>query len=240
MSRHASDTRPFSFKQFQLSHHQSTMKVGIDATILGIWTEIQDQNQVLDVGCGCGVVSLLLASRACCFVTAIDIDQPSVTECTENFACSPYSDRLLARHTSLQTFGTSSGQFFDRIVSNPPFFTTGSASENWRLGQARHTKSLTYNDLITYSFSLLKPDGRFTVVLPYSSRKRFIEESRKSGFYLIHELLIFPLRGMPPNRIYLSFAKHEAKPFSEMLNLREENRQFTNEYSNLVKDFLLW
>lgn len=239
MGRNATDTRPFVFRQFQLFHHQSTMKVGIDATILGIWAQIHDKEHVLDVGCGSGVVSLLLASRAHCFVTAIDIDKPSVEECTANFASSPFADRLLAEHISLQEYGKQACQIYDLVVSNPPFFTLGSASANIRLGQARHTLSLTYADLITNSFSVLKPAGRLIVVLPYSNRNFFVEQSRVAGFFLSRELLIFPRRGMPPNRVYLSFSKIASKPHAEMLNLREEDGRFSSEYLDLVKNYYL-
>lgn len=239
MGRNATDTRPFAFRQFQLFHHQSTMKVGIDATILGIWAQIHDKEHVLDVGCGSGVVSLLLASRAQCFVTAIDIDKPSVAECATNFTFSPFADRLLAEHISLQQFSKQTNQNYDHVVSNPPFFTLGSASANIRLGQARHTLSLTYADLITNSFSVLKPDGKLTVVLPYSSRNFFVEQSRMAGFFLLRELLIFPRRGMPPNRVYLSLSKSPANSHAEMLSLREEDGRFSSEYLDLVKNYYL-
>jgi len=239
MGRNATDTRPFAFRQFQLFHHQSTMKVGIDATILGIWAQIHDKEHVLDVGCGSGVVSLLIASRVQCFVTAIDIDKPSVAECALNFHSSPFADRLSAQHISLQQFSKQTSQNYDHVVSNPPFFTLGSASANIRLGHARHTLSLTYVDLITSSFSVLKPDGKLTVVLPYSSKNFFVEQSRLAGFFPSSELLIFPRRGMPPNRVYLSFSKSLDTSRTEMLSLREDDGRFSSEYLDLVENYYL-
>jgi tRNA1Val (adenine37-N6)-methyltransferase len=107
------------------------------------------------------------------------------------------------------------------------------------LGQARHTLSLSYADLITNSFSVLKPKGKLTVVLPYSSRNFFVEQSLMAGFFLLRELLIFPRRGMPPNRVYLSLSKSLANSHAEMLSLREEDGRFSSEYLDLVKNYYL-
>jgi len=45
----APDTRPFHFQQFSLYHHRSTMKVGTDAVLLGIRTELEGVTDVLDL-----------------------------------------------------------------------------------------------------------------------------------------------------------------------------------------------
>ncbi len=239
MSRSSVDSRPFIFKQFQLLHHLSTMKVGMDATILGIWASVYEGMNALDVGCGSGVISLLLASRAKCRITAIDIDKPSIVECAENFAQSKYHEQLSVEHNSLQNFCENQKDKFDLVVSNPPFFTFGKASANPRLGQARHTISLTYNDLINYSFGILKPNGVFSIVIPYSNRNIFVEQSKQVGFYLHRQMIVFPKRGMPPNRIYLCFSKDFRLFQEERLSIREENGEFTVEFKLLVNDFYL-
>ena len=38
----------FAFKQFEVMHHQSTMKVGTDAVLLGSWVAATDPKKILD------------------------------------------------------------------------------------------------------------------------------------------------------------------------------------------------
>lgn len=91
MSRH---NRPFRFKQFEVFHHRSSMKIGVDAVILGSWADFQYATSILDAGCGCGVISLMAAQRnKDAKVFAIDIDAESVDESNANFSTSPWCDR---------------------------------------------------------------------------------------------------------------------------------------------------
>ena len=66
--------KPFNFKQFSLNHHNSTMKVGTDAILLGVWCTVFDNEKALDIGTGSGVIAMIIASRSNCYVDAIEID----------------------------------------------------------------------------------------------------------------------------------------------------------------------
>lgn len=73
----------FTFKQFKIKHNKSSMRVGTDAILFGCWVnslglsdnfrEVEHLEgeiyRVLDVGCGCGVISLILAQCLCIDVT---------------------------------------------------------------------------------------------------------------------------------------------------------------------------
>ncbi len=240
MSRHESDQRPFSFRQFSLHHHQSTMKVGMDAIILGVWTGISKQAHVLDIGTGSGIISLILASRGVNSIVAIDIDKPSVDESNQNFAKSLWASQLNAQNTSLQEFMLSAQKKFDLIISNPPFFLDGVLSASERLSYARHAKSLTYRDLVEGVNILLTDEGVFSVVLPYKTAQDFITVANEYKLYIKRKMIIFPRRGMTPNRINMEFSKNPLhNPKLEMLSIREESNEFSNEYLQLTNAYYL-
>ncbi|HPG74100.1 MAG TPA: tRNA (adenosine(37)-N6)-methyltransferase TrmM, partial [Bacteroidales bacterium] len=50
--------RIFRFKQFSVVHSKSAMKVGTDAVLLGAWASIPNDGEILDIGSGCGIISL--------------------------------------------------------------------------------------------------------------------------------------------------------------------------------------
>ena len=240
MSRNGSDQRPFSFRQFTLNHHESTMKVGMDAIILGIWTRVSKHANVLDIGTGSGIIALLLATRGAKSIVAIDIDKPSVEESNQNFANSTWASQMNAQNKSLQEFVLSAQNKYDLIISNPPFFLDGVLSASERQNYARHAKALTYRDLVEGVSKLLSEKGIFSVVLPYKTAQDFITIANEYKLYLNRKMIIFPRRGMTPNRINMEFSWIVYdNPLLEMLSIREENSEFSNEYLQLTNEYYL-
>lgn len=234
------DMRPFHFKQFSLNHHRSTMKVGSDAIFLGIWTKVQDTDKVLDVGCGSGIISMLIASRSKAKVDAIDIDAESVAEAKDNFENSEFSNRLKANESNFNNWKPESSAVYDLIISNPPFFTSDLHSSNPRKINARHAITLKYDELCSVSRRLLKKDGRLNVVIPYFKADDFIKTAAKNNLFLSRRLLIFPRRGVSPNRVNLEFClQNMQNVINEYFIIREENNNFTAQYHEYLNDYYI-
>ncbi len=240
MSKQINDTRPFRFKQFQLHHHRSSMKVGTDANLLGIWTNINDVKTVLDVGSGCGIIALLIASRSKAQVDAIELDTNSASEAKENFQESPFSQRMKLIHEDVVSFSTRHPQTYDLIVSNPPFFTNDLRSDDQRWSNARHGDTLNFRQLCETSVWMLKPRGTLSLVLPYDASPAFTRLAHEHGLYLSRSMLIFPRRGLPPNRINMEFVMGTAKAESqERLIIREEDHSYSQQFIDFMKDFYI-
>jgi len=238
MSLKKNDTRPFHFKQFSLSHHNSTMKTGTDAILLGVWTDVSNIINVLDIGSGSGIISLFIAARSNANITAVESDSASVIESSVNFASSDFADRLQVVHTNFNEYKTEVK--FDLIVSNPPFFTHDLHSPSKRKTNARHTESLSFEQLCSGASKFMNDSARFCVVLPYTQSEVFKEVAQKSGLYPSKELFIFPRRGAEPNRINIEFKKqrtHSCK--KDFFVLREENNKFTDQYKELLGNYYL-
>ena len=109
--------RRFHFKHFSLYHDQSTMKVGTDSVLLGAWMRVKPTDVVLDIGTGCGVLSLMAAQKGATKIDAVDIDEPSIFEAAGNFEASRWRDKLSAYHADVRRFGF--GRKYDLVISNP-------------------------------------------------------------------------------------------------------------------------
>ena len=51
------------------------MKVGTDGVLLGAWTQPNKAQNILDIGCGTGLISLMLAQKTDASVLALEIDK---------------------------------------------------------------------------------------------------------------------------------------------------------------------
>lgn len=98
----------FKFKQFTVFHDKCAMKVGVDGVTLGAWADVSDVKSILDVGCGSGLITLMLAQRCEARITAIDIDKQSIVQTRENVGNSPWDNRIRVIHTSFQQFASGS------------------------------------------------------------------------------------------------------------------------------------
>jgi tRNA1Val (adenine37-N6)-methyltransferase len=236
----ANNTRKFHLKPFSLFHHQSTMKVGMDSILLGIWAEPGKSEKILDIGTGSGILSLLMACKSSAKISAIELDKDSAEEASLNFQISPFYNRLNLFEKDFIDFSGIGMPKYDAIISNPPFFVNDSRSENDRKSQARHGDSLSFGQLIEGVKKLLLPDGKFFLVLPYEESKQFLKQANNFGLLLHKQQLIFPVRGLQPNRVNMQFGFNSPKEMvTDKLVIREEDRSFTEDYKNFVREFLI-
>lgn len=233
------DTRPFHFKHFSLYHHRSTMKVGTDAILLGRWTETRPTDVVLDIGTGCGLLPLMLSQKGVAQVDAVDIDKASAEEASINFEASQWHDQL--RAYCVDIVGFQPEKRYDLIVSNPPFFTRFSKCECERKSRARHNDmTLSREALCQSACRLLKPDGRFALVLPAKESLEFVEIAERFGLYLHKRQNIIPLESKLPNRVNLElcFGRCDAVQ-EETFVIRDAGNRFTAQYNEFLKDYYL-
>ncbi|MBO4568188.1 MAG: methyltransferase [Bacteroidales bacterium] len=234
------DQRPFFFKRFALFHHRSTMKIGTDAILLGRWVEVNGDDEVLDIGTGCGLLPLMLAQKGIKSADAVEIDQDSFEEAAQNFSNSAWKSRLFAINDDIKRYAESCSKKYDLVVSNPPFFFGDNIPEKEKKGLARHTNTLSYNDLLVSVKKLLKPDGRFALVLPARESLTFLKDAENQGFFLKKEMKIVPIEGKEPNRINMQLVVNQVDSVeSETFILRHPDHSFTKEYKEFLKDYYL-
>lgn len=127
----------FSFKQFTVYHDRCAMKVGTDGVLLGAWADVVSARNILDIGTGTGLISLMMAQRCNARIRAVDIDADAVEQARGNVAASPWQDRIEVELQDICHF--TSETLFDVIVSNPPYFTDSLKCPGKQRNIARHT-----------------------------------------------------------------------------------------------------
>lgn len=229
----------FQFKQFKVCHDKSSMKVGTDAVLLPCLTDLYKAQNILEVGCGSGVISLMLAQLSEAHILAIDIHRDSVDQALENFELSPWKKRLNAQYISLQEFANTSQTKFDLIISNPPFFIDSLKSPEKNRNLARHNDSLSQTDLLLSARQLMNPKAVLSLILPLTEGEEIIRKAIEEGFYLISRVDILPKPSKKVNRMVIELSLSEQNFKQKQLIIREENNEYTQAYKELTKDFYL-
>jgi tRNA1Val (adenine37-N6)-methyltransferase len=211
----------FKFKKFTIIQEKSAMKVGTDGVLLGSWVSCKKFNKILDVGCGTGLITLMLAQRNLnSSITGIEIDNIASKEAQLNMSNSDWKQRVHIKNTSLQNFKTKIK--FDLIVSNPPFFLSNKSKE--RRDIARHANSLSFEELIQNAVN---------------SEVFFCETAKAYNLHCIRVCYIKGNEISELKRVMMEFSFIKAKIKEERLTIEKSRHQYTNEYINLCKDFYL-
>jgi tRNA1Val (adenine37-N6)-methyltransferase len=238
------ENKPFTFKQFKIHQDRCAMKVGTDGVLLGAWANIEAAKNILDIGTGTGVIAVMLAQRSQntegVKIHAVEIDEAAAEQAQVNFKDAPFSERLAVFPLSIQDFARKSTTKYDLIVSNPPFFTGGTLNSNGDKTNVRHTVKLPHGDLLNATRALLTKEGRFCVILPLLEGMRFIEIATTYGFHNTERMDVRFKKEKPIERLLLSFEMYSKPLRHEELILQHStmgDRDFTDEYRNLTKDF---
>jgi tRNA1Val (adenine37-N6)-methyltransferase len=233
----------FSFKQFQIRHARSAMKVGTDGVLLGAWADVEGVHYALDIGAGSGLIAIMLAQRApAAHIDAVEIDEAAAEEAAENMAGSPFGDRLKCFSLPIQDFvPPPTRRQYDLLVSNPPFFSGGVLSFNESRKVVRHTVKLPHNELLLAVQRLLAPQGRFCLILPLLEGLRFEELAVQYGLYVNRRCSVQPREGQPVNRLLLQFVLRKPTGVAEekLAIYQPESQLWTPSYCNLTRDFYL-
>ena len=229
----------FIFKQFTINQDRSAFKVGTDGVLLGASAEIDGVRNILDIGSGTGLISLMLAQRCNAEITAIEPDHESFLQTCENVNRSPWKERIMVKNTSFQNLEQSVGRF-DMIVTNPPFFRDSLKNPDPRKSAARHNESLSNEEILQGALKFMEGNGNLQLILPYVEGNILIAEAQKYGFYCNRIIKIKPEPSAEIRRLILKFSKVQKKPSESFLTIEHGKRhEFTEEYVNLTKDFYL-
>lgn len=232
----------FKFKGFECRHGNSSMRIGVDAVLLGAWAGDGTARSILDVGTGCGVIALMMAQRnPLASITAIDIDADSVAEATLNFRNSPWSQRLTALQTDFSKIDPGN-RTYDLIVSNPPYFDSGVTNPSSRREIARHQDMLSPDVMIERCATMLTETGRVAFIIPHDQSCHAKAYAETYGLYTVRQLDIKGNEHAPVKRSLLEFSKHKLTiPAHEhgMLILETESGCPTPDHHTLCRDFYL-
>lgn len=232
----------FRFKQFTIEQEHTAMKVGTDGVLLGAWTSVPEPgSRVLDVGCGTGLIALMIAQRTRNVkVDALEIDPASASQAKENFLNSPWKDRISCMHTSFQDYASRCNKLYDLIICNPPFFSSSSKTASKEKNLARHDNSLSLKDLIKGSVALIKKEGLISLILPLHKEAQALDLFEEYHLHCQRLTRVKPAPGKPAHRILLECSFIQGEQIEESLIIETETRHiYSDKFKALVDAFYL-
>ncbi|MBP6620609.1 MAG: methyltransferase [Leadbetterella sp.] len=230
----------FRFKQFVIKQERAAMKVCTDSCLFGSLIASENKKNALDIGCGTGLLSLMLAQKSNeVQITSLEIDQNAVLDANENIQESPFANQITLLHQSVQDFSKKSNDKFELIVCNPPFYQNNLKSDKIDKNIAHHAEALSFNDLSECIDILLEENGSAWILLPPFEMREFLSLIEERKLYVTKRHEVRHNENKPVFRVIVELKRTKAiLEEISVINIYE-NKQYSPIFVELLNDYYL-
>jgi tRNA1Val (adenine37-N6)-methyltransferase len=229
----------FKFKQFTIHQERCALKVGTDGVLLGAWTKYEGAKRILDIGTGTGLLALVAAQRnSSAMIDAVEIDDASAEQASENVAASPWADRVRVHRMDVRRMRAS--EPYDLIICNPPFYAGEMDSPDERKGLAKHSGELTFEELVDAIDRLLTDDGRTSLIIPKNRENELLSAAGAKGLSASRKTSVRYLAHRPLKRALIELRRGgQQVEEDELIVEMKAGGDFSPRYRELMADLLL-
>jgi tRNA1Val (adenine37-N6)-methyltransferase len=231
----------FSFKKFTVHQEKCAMKVTTDACMFGAWcaSEIEDEkiakDNLLDIGTGTGLLSLMIAQKNKLKIDAVEIDNTAAEQAIENISNASFTN-IKVHHSDIISFQKTGYHY---IISNPPFYEDELSSPSPARSAAHHGTALLWNELFNIISNKLLPNGKFFLLLPYKRNSTIDTLLQAHDLYLEKRITVGHSADHPPSRILIKGSKQKAPLIEEAWQIKD-GEGYSKTFISLLKDYYLY
>jgi len=191
-------------------------RFSVDAPLLADFIKTQPTDELLELGVGVGIISLLLSIKPFKHITALEIQKSLADIARRNVELNSLEVKISIIEEDLRRYKPE--KKFDVIFSNPPYIRKkgGHLSPSPEKSIAKHELKCNINDIIKKARELLKKEGRAYFIYRIKRKEDFMQTADKHELYLKRFRYICPRQETPPNLFLvecgLSSGKKEILP----------------------------
>ncbi|MGP1586747.1 MAG: tRNA1(Val) (adenine(37)-N6)-methyltransferase [Treponemataceae bacterium] len=231
-------------KNLKLMQDENSFKFGIDAVILADFAskQIRNNSSVLDLGCGNGIIPILLSadSRAK-QITGLEIQKDIAQLAKKNIELNNLSDKIDIINADIKDIrNIFSPETFDSVVTNPPYIkkNSGKQCSNEKINIARSEVLCCLEDVIKAAAFSLKSNGNFFLINRPNRLSETMILLKKYNLGAKNLQLVNPNRNKEPS-MFLLQAKKDFYPelkISKNLIICDENGNYTEKLTEIYKN----
>ena len=174
-------------------------RFSVDSPLLADFIHTEKSDELLELGAGNGIISLLLSFKPFKHITAIEIQESLAALARRNISLNKLGDKITIIHKDLRAFWPR--RKFDVIFSNPPYIKKerGHLSALQEKSIAKHELKCDIFDIMQKTKELLKKEGRAYFIFPVKRSEDFREAVEMNKLRIKAIRFILPRRGKTPN-----------------------------------------
>lgn len=210
-------------------------KFSLDSVLLANFVTLNKRiNNVMDIGCGNGIISILLSMRTNAKIIGVEIQNESYLNSLESIKINNLNSQITVYNEDIKKFYKSlESDSFDVVVCNPPYFSGDNVSKTISKKIARHSFYLDYNDVILISKKILKNNGIVAIVHRPENLMEILFTMRKNNIEPKKIRFVYPYKGKNANILLVEGMKN-GKPGLKIMDplYVYENGEYTEEIKN--------
>lgn len=160
-------------------------RFSVDAVLLAHFIAPEPEARILDLGAGCGIVSLILSHRhPAASLVALEVQPRLAGVIRQNVAVNHLESRLTVVEGDCRKIASLiPPRSFDRVVANPPYYPTGSGRHHpeTERAKARHEILGGGAEMAQAATFALKSGGRAAFVYPAARVEPLLGVLRENG-----------------------------------------------------------
>jgi tRNA1Val (adenine37-N6)-methyltransferase len=227
----------FQFKEFIIHQDRCAMKVSTDSCLFGAWVASIENNpkNVLDIGGGTGLLTLMLAQKSNSFFDCVEIENECFEQLKSNINLSKWQIQCSIFNEDIKSFKPE--KKYDLIISNPPFYESQLNSTSVKINLARHHSGLLLADLFDVVERLLTEDGKFFILLPASRRNESIEKASSLNFFPAYIVDVKQTNKHAIFRSMFCFTKICKQTTVDQIVIKEDDGNYSAAFVELLKEY---
>lgn len=186
-------------------------RFALDAVLLAGLCRPGQNDEIADLGTGCGVIPLIMAFRGQGkFITGMEIQESLAKLAAENVKINKMEERIRIVHGDFREVEKYfPAEQTDLVICNPPYrkVKTGRINPNEEKALARHEILANLDDVLNAARYLLKTKGRLSIIYPATRLAHLCNRIMKYGFEPKRLTIIYSAPGEGAQLVYLDSRK---------------------------------
>jgi len=154
--------------RLQIIQSRQGYRFSVDALLLAEFVSVRSGYVVVDLGAGCGIISLFLAVKSKVgLIVGIELQEELASQAQRNIVLNKLEKKIAIIRGDLRhpPIGPA---FAHIVVCNPPYRRqkSGRINPDFSKAIARHELSAQLDDILCAGKALLKPGGRLALIYP--------------------------------------------------------------------------
>lgn len=194
-------------KGYEIIQNPEKFCFGMDAVLLSDFAMIKSGERVLDLGCGNGIIPILLdAKNENIHVTGLEIQDEMAQMARRSVLHNTQEDRIDIVTGDIKEAASIFGSVsFDVITTNPPYMSGGHGLQNAEESKsiARHEVLCNLAEILEQSARMLGDKGRFYMVHRPFRLAEILSQMVAAGIEPKRMRLVYPYMDKEPNMVLI-------------------------------------